>query len=82
MCTDERQMNERCKEKLQGEQYYSTGRMKGLLLNKQTILNMTRDVLEDNGRWTCHRRRVTYLNSEGLLSSAIDEVSRKNSLFV
>lgn len=76
---DERQTNERCKEGLQGKQYGSSGRMKGLLLNEQTILNMTWDTFEDNGGWTCHRRTVTYLNSEGLLSSDTDKIIRKVS---
>lgn len=39
----------RYKEKLLAEQYDDTGRMKGLLMNKWTILKMTRDVLEDKG---------------------------------
>lgn len=75
--TDERQMNERCKERLQGKQYGSTVKMKGLLLNEQTILNMTWDAFENNRGWTHHRRTVTYLNSEGLLSSDTDKVFRK-----
>lgn len=43
-------------------------RLKGLSLNKWTFQIMTEDALEDNGGWTCHRRRVTYLNSEDLHS--------------
>lgn len=61
-------VNMNCKEKLPMEQYDSTGRMKGLSLNKWTFQIMTGDVLEDNGGWTYHRRRVTYLNSEDLLT--------------
>lgn len=75
--TDERQMNERCKERIQGKQYGSTGRTKGVLLNEQTIPNVTWDAFEYNGGWTCHRRTVMYLNSEGLLSSDTDRVIRK-----
>lgn len=72
-------MNERCKERVQGKQYASTGRMKGFLLNEQTILNMnmTWDAFEDNRGWTCHGRTVIHLNSEGLLSSDTDKVIRK-----
>lgn len=75
--TDERQMNERCKERLQEKQFGSTGRMKGVLPNAQTILNMSREAFEDNGGRICHRRAVTYLNSEALPYSDTDKVIRK-----
>lgn len=69
-------------ERLQGKQYGSTGRMKGVLLNEQTILNMTWDAFENNRGWMCHRRTATYLNSESLLYSDTDKVIIISSLLI
>lgn len=75
--TDERQMNERCRETPR-----KAGRMKGVLLNEQTILNMTWDDFENNRGWMCHRRTATYLNSESLLYSDTDKVIIISSLLI